>query len=122
MHRTAKQTACLLAVILKRSEQNRARVSAKTLRILSKRKHLRSAFVVEVISELADGYDWILFELSTGGYGAVQAKTLEAAKVVTVKRLLTDQERRDLRRGVADFEGFEQEAAPDDEPSDEDDD
>jgi len=121
MYRTAKQTACLLAVVLNRSGQSRARVSAKTIKILAIRTNLRSAFVVELIAALADGYDWILFELASGGYGAVQAKALEAAKSVTAKRWLTDEERKELRRGTADFQAFEEEASPEQDPPDDDD-
>jgi hypothetical protein len=119
MNHNAKQTACLVAVILNRSKQTRARISAKTIKLLAIRQNLRSAFTVELIGALAE-YDWILFELATGGYGAVQAKTLEAAKSVTAKRGLTDDERRALRRGAADFTAFEKEAAPEHEEPDED--
>lgn len=109
--RTAYETAILLAIILNRSEQNRARVSGKTIKLFAKRQNLRSAFVVEVIAELAE-FDWILFEISSGGFGAVQAKTLEAAKPVTAKRLLSDDERRTLRRNAVDWATFEREAKP----------
>lgn len=109
--RTAYETATLLAVILNRSEQNRARVSSKTVKLLANRQNLRSAFVVEVIAELAE-FGWILFEIASGGFGAVQAKTLEAAKPVTAKRLLTDDERRALRRNAVDWATFEREAKP----------
>ncbi|MCZ4289712.1 hypothetical protein [Hoeflea alexandrii] len=120
MNRTSTQTACLLAVILQRSGNTRARVSAKTIRILSKRTQLRSAFIVELIAVLADRYDWILFELAVGGYGAVKASTLEAARPVTAKRLLTDDERQALRRKNASFDQFEEEVAPEhDQPEDE---
>jgi len=116
MKRSAKQTACLLAVILNRSDQTRARVSAKTIKLLAVRQNLRSAFVVELIDALAE-YNWILFELSSGGYGAVKATALEAAKAVTAKRWLTDEERKALSRGEVDFADFEKEAAPEnDEP------
>ena len=103
---TAHQTAILLAVILNRSEQSRARVSAKTIKLLAIRRNLRSAFVLELITEIAE-FGWILFEISSGGFGAVQAKTLEAAKPVTAKRFLTDEERRDLRQGTITPETFE---------------
>ena len=72
MLRTANDTACLLAVILKRSEQTRARISAKTIKILANRRRLRGAFVAELGAALVDGFDSILTELSSGGYGAVQ--------------------------------------------------
>lgn len=118
--RTVQQTALLLAVILKRSGQNRARVSAKTIKLLAVRQHLRSAFVVELVRELAE-FGWIFFEISSGGYGAVQSKTLEAAKTVTAKRFLDDGERRELRQGRIAPEAFENEVKPSEEdtPDDE---
>jgi hypothetical protein len=96
MKRTARDTALLLAVILKRSDQTRARISAKTLKVLGRRQNLRSAFVVDIIAALAD-HDWVLFELASGGYGAMQAKALEAAKAVTAAKFLDADERAALR-------------------------
>jgi hypothetical protein len=119
MNRTPRQTAAVLATILKRSEQTRARVSAKTIRFIGKRQNLRSAFIVELVDALAE-YDWILFELATGGYGAVHAKALEAAKSVTAKRRLTDDEYKELKRGTVDFAAFEKEATPEDDQQTED--
>jgi hypothetical protein len=118
--RTTIETALALAVILNRSEQSRARVSSKTIKILAKRQNLRSAFVVELTGALAE-YGWILFEIASGGFGAIQAKTAEAAKPVTAKRLLSDDERRALRRDAADWDAFEREVKPpeDDDASDE---
>ena len=119
--RTAHQTAILLAILLNRSGQTRARVSAKTIKLLGGRRNLRIAFVAEVIDALHE-YGWALFELGNGGYGAVRASALEAAKSVTVRRGFTDDERNDLRRGVLDWPDLESEAAPDQDqqPDDED--
>jgi hypothetical protein len=123
MYRTAEDTACLLAVLLNRSGQTRARVSAKTIKKLGNRLHLRSSFVVQLADALSSQYDWIIFELMSGGYGAVQAKALEAAKAVTGMRLLTPAERKAITRGSVDIEAFRKEAATDLEtPDDEDDD
>ena len=119
MNLTPRQTAAVLATILKRSGQTRARVSAKTIKLVGKRQNLRSAFVVELISALSD-YDWIMFELASGGYGAVHAKALEAAKSITAKRGLTDDEHKSLRRGTVDFIAFEKEATPEDDQPTED--
>lgn len=116
----AQQTAMLLAVILNRSEQSRARVSAQTIKRLGARRNLRRAFAAELIDALAE-YSWTLTEIDSGGYAAVRTKTLEAAKPVTTKRWLTDEERRQLRRGEANWAVFEDEAAPDQQPIDDDD-
>jgi hypothetical protein len=104
MYPTAEETAATLALILKRSEQSRARLSGQTIRKVARRSTLRSAFVVELI-----GYDWLLVELSSGGFGAVQAKALEAAKPVTGKKYLTVDERKSIDRGEADYNAFHRE-------------
>ena len=117
MH-TPRETATLLAVILNRSTQTRARVSTITIKILAKRRLLRSAFILELSAELAD-LSWIFFELASGGFAAVQAKALEAAKPVTVRRFLTDEERGALNRGDIDCDALRREAEPhEEEPGD----
>jgi hypothetical protein len=119
MKRSARDTALLLAVILKRSEQTRARISAKTLKLLGRRQNLRSAFVVDIIAALAD-HDWILFELTSGGYGAMQSKALEAAKSVTAVKFLDADERSALRENDELIPTLEDELESDQEDSDDD--
>lgn len=119
MRHTADQTACLLAVILNRSGQNRARVSAKTIKFLAKRKTLRGAFLNELRDALSE-YSWALCELESG-YGIEKSTLLEAAKAVTGKRWLDDDLRRALRRGEdIEFSALEEEASPDEGQPDED--
>jgi hypothetical protein len=118
---TAQQTALVLYIILDRSAQNRARVSAKTIKKLGARKHLRRAFVAELADALAE-YSWTLSEIDSGGYAAIQTKTLEAAKPVTATRLLTDDERRALRHDKTDWAAFEKEASLEQEQPDDDED
>jgi hypothetical protein len=122
MYPTAYETACILAVILKRSEQTRARVSTKTIKVISRRKNLRSVFVVDLITELADNFDWILFELSSGGYGAVQAQALEAAKAVTAAKWLRDEELKNLKRGKSNYSVYASELTSEQKSPDDDDD
>ena len=109
MYPTAAETAATIALILKRSGQSRARLSGQTVRKVAQRTTLRSAFVVELTDALASSYDWLLVELSTGGFGAVQAKALEAAKPVTGKKYLTADERRSIDCGEADYDVFHNE-------------
>lgn len=113
MYPTAEETAATLALILKRSGQTRARLSGQTIRKVARRSTLRSAFVVELIDALASGYDWLLVELASGGFGAVQAKALEAAKPVTGKKYLTADERKKVDRGEVDYDVFHQEVVGD---------
>ena len=93
-------TAVLLAVLLTRSGQTRARFSTKTLRLLARRKRLgRDSFVRYVTDSLADNHGWFMTPLSTGGYGAAKETAIAAGKTVTPRRLLTDEERHKLKRG-----------------------
>jgi hypothetical protein len=117
MLRSAEETAILLAVILNRSGQTRARVSAKTIKILGKRSDLRRSFAAAVTDAMPE-YGWIIFEIGRAGYGAIRAEVLTAAKAVTAKRLLTEDERRALRGNNINLAPFENEALRDEELSD----
>jgi hypothetical protein len=114
MRRTVRETAILLAVLLKRSEQTRARVSEKTIRVVGRRSRLKAAFVVALRDELEE-FGWSLVELPSGGFGAIQTSTLEAAKSVTALKYLTPEEAKGLRSGKMTTADFEAEAYPDDE-------
>lgn len=112
--RTAYEAAVLLAVILNRSGQSRARISAKTIKKLAVRTNLRTAFVIDLTAELAE-FGWVLCELSSGGYGVIQAKALEAARSMTTKLLTADE-----RDGDLDWEMLVEEARPPVEEQDDD--
>lgn len=118
MYRTSKETALLLALILKRSEQTRARLSTKTIKFISRRINLRGAFVVALADALVE-YGWNMSELDTGGFGVIQTKSLEAAKAVTARRYLSDDELRAVRRDVFDATQWIEEAQPEQDEPDE---
>src|SRR5690348_16037564 len=88
MIRTAEDTALLLALLLKRSEQKRARISVATIRRLSKRKHIRGAFV-EMLDDQLDSLGVVLVELDRGGYGLFPSSVLDVAPAITAKKYLT---------------------------------
>src|ERR1700722_11011016 len=113
MYRTATDTATVLAVMLKRSKQTRARISVVAVRVVSNRKVIRAAFIASLSREMED-FGWIFFELDSGGFGAIQTKALEAAKPVTPMRWLDDAERKALRLGTLDVATLAKEAAPED--------
>lgn len=96
--RNAEETALVLAVIFQRSDQNRARLSASTIRVVSGRRHLRGVFLA-LLGDALGQYGVGLLELDSGGFGLIYMKALEAAKATTAKRYLTPQELRDVRRG-----------------------
>ncbi len=97
MKRSAEQTAILVAVLLKRSEQRRARVSDKTIRRLSKRRTLRDAFKERLSAEL-DDIGIHLVELERGGFGVIPINALDGAPAITARKYLQD-EMEKLRKG-----------------------
>lgn len=87
--RTAEETALLLALLLKRSEQTRARISEATIRKLSQRRHIRSGFVTMLLQHL-DDLGLNMSELARGGYGLIKASVLEGAPAVSAKKHLPE--------------------------------
>ncbi len=76
--RTVEETALLLSLILKRSEQTRARISESTIRKVAGRRHLRGAFV-NMLKDQLDILGLSMSELDRGGYGLIRASILEGA-------------------------------------------
>lgn len=99
--RTAEQTALLIALLFQRSEQRQARLDTGTIRCLSKRRHIRSAFVKTLTLQL-DRLGLILMELDGGGFGLLASSTLAGAPTVTIEAYLADELDR-LQQGEIDF-------------------
>jgi hypothetical protein len=97
-NRPVPEIALLLAVIFQRSGEKRARISDKTLKLLGCRSKLRSAFIQNLMIELED-YALVLIELDAGGYGLIPSKSLEAAKTITAKSWLSEDEMLAMKRG-----------------------
>jgi hypothetical protein len=107
--RTPQQTALLLAVILQRSGQNRARISKATIRLLANRdRNVRDA-LVDLVNDPLGEYGWVLVPRDIGSYSAMRTKLLDAAKAVTAKRWLTAEERRELKNDTIDWSALETE-------------
>jgi hypothetical protein len=87
--RTAEETALLVALLFKRSEQQQARLSMDTIRCLSRRKHIRSAFV-GMLAEHLDDLGFILMEIDGGGFGLIASSALAGAPSVKAKEYLRD--------------------------------
>lgn len=81
--------ALRLAVLLKRSEKTRARVSEKTLRILSGRSILRDSFVIDVRNALED-LSVVSVRLDRGGFALIATSALEGAPPALVKKLMSE--------------------------------
>lgn len=89
MGRTAEQTAILIALLFKRANTKRARVSERTIRILSKRKSLRVAFLDRLNSAL-DDLGIHMIELDRGGFGLIPISALDGAQVILAKNYISD--------------------------------
>ena len=97
MKRSTEHAALLVAALLKRSGQRRARVSESTIRLLSKRRTLRDAFKDRLRAEL-DDIGIHLVQLERGGFGIIPIDALDGAPAITAKKYLAD-ELKKLKRG-----------------------
>ena len=88
--------ALQIAVLMKRSEEKRARLSDKTFRLISQREKLRDKFISDVRGCLED-LGILMVGLGRGGFAMIWISALEGAPAVTAKKYLTD--RRDLATG-----------------------
>lgn len=107
-----QQTAILLAAMLTRTNQSRARVSETTLKTLAGKQHLRADFVVNVMEAMAD-LNWIMIELDSSGFGLITRRALEGAKPVRAQDSLTESELAAIKRGVFSLAKFEEEVRRD---------
>jgi hypothetical protein len=90
MKRSTENTALLVATLLKRSGQRRARISESTIRILSKRRTLRDSFKERLRAEL-DDIGIHLVQLERGGFGVIPINALDGAPAITAKKYLADE-------------------------------
>lgn len=98
MKRTAEETALLVAILLRRSEQRRARISDKTIRLLSRRRTLRDAFKERLRAEL-DDFGIHIVQLERGGFGIIPINALDGAPPITAKKYLAE-ELKKLKKGA----------------------
>jgi len=89
MKQTTEETAILVALLLKRSGQKRARLSENTIRVLSRRNTLRDAFKERLRIEL-DDIGLHLVQLERGGFGIIPINALDGAPAITAKKYLLD--------------------------------
>lgn len=117
-NRTPYQTSLLLALLVKRSEKPRTRVSELTVKKLSGRALLRESFLGYLKYELEE-VDIVISRLKRGGFALVDVSSLEGAPAITAKNLLTDI-LSGLKSGSVTFTDIEDELSIDPPPSDED--
>lgn len=81
--RSAEETAILLAILLKRSEKTRARISVKTVQELSNHKKILPFFFSQLQRHL-EHYGYLIGHLNAGGFGVIKIRALEGARPVTL--------------------------------------
>lgn len=86
---SAYQTALLVALMFNRSGFKRARLTSKTLCVISGRTNLRSHFIVQLQAEL-DDLGLILFE-SDRGFGLIRYSLLNGAMVLSESSHIADE-------------------------------
>jgi hypothetical protein len=119
MKPNAEQAAVLVASLLQRSQERRARISERTIRILSRRRTLRDAFKDRLRAEL-DDLGIHLVQLERGGFGVIPINALDGARAITAKKYMPE-ELKKLKKGADDafFEKLRTEVNENAEESDE---
>lgn len=105
----------MIALLQKRAEVKRARISGRTIRIISKRRTLRTAFL-ETLGRELDDLGIHMVELERGGFGIILVSALDGAPVILAKRYLKD-DLKMLKRNEAAFTKFRSEIEQDTEES-----
>ena len=93
MQRTVEHIAILVALLFKRANAKRARVSERTIRVLSRRKSLRVAFL-DSLNKAVDDLGLHMIELERGGFGLIPVSALDGAQAILAKNYISD----DLKR------------------------
>ena len=96
--RSVEETAVLLALVFKRCGLAQARVSDKTIRLVSGRKRLEGSFRQNLKDELGE-YGMEIVRLDTGDHALIKVSALEAAEAVTAAKTLTPEQLERLRAG-----------------------
>jgi len=115
--RTAEETAVLIALLRKRSDKKRARISEKTIRVLSKRRFPRGAFLEDLNKQL-DDLGLHMVELQRGGFGMISISALSGAPTILAKRYLSDDLQK-LKQDAGAMDEFRAEVERSDEESEE---
>src|SRR3982074_2230139 len=79
--RSVEETAIILALIFKRSGLAQARVSDKTIRLVSGRKRLEGSFRQNLKDERGE-YEMEIVRRATGAHARIKVSALEAAEPV----------------------------------------
>ena len=97
--RTSEETAIILAVMMQRAEITRARISDKTIRLVSGRKRLEGSFRVNLNTDIAE-FGFVIVPLDSGGQAIIKVSALEAAKSLTSVKVLKADEIQTIKKGT----------------------
>ncbi|MGD0958886.1 MAG: hypothetical protein ABSB19_03685 [Methylomonas sp.] len=103
--RTSEETAVILAALLKKADATRARISDKTIKLVSGRKRLEGSFRISLDADIAE-YGYIIVKLESGSQAIVKISALESAKTITVKKMFSSDEIRALRNKTPDMDVY----------------
>lgn len=120
MVRSVRESALLIALLYKRANKTRARISNKTVLVLSKRKkYIRTSFFERLTAELED-LGLYMLELDRGGFGLIPTSALDGAPSITASKFLKEDLKK-LRNNEIDFDNIEEELETISESDDDDD-
>jgi hypothetical protein len=98
MHPSARIVALLIALMMHRSGKVRGRISEKTLRWVSRRSTLRTAFMSELVTWLADlGVVAVALDRPRGGYALVAISALAGAPSLLARDHIADELKNAIR-------------------------
>ena len=96
--RTAEESAVILSIMLTRANVTRARISDKTIKLVSGRVQLKESFRIALNCDIEEY-----------GFTIIKISALDAAKSFTARSLLTDEEIKGLKKGTLDLDLFREE-------------
>ena len=102
------QVAVLLVELMRRSKKDKARISDKTLRVISGRVQLENSFR-EAVRVHALEYGFLLhkFELKgASGTVIIDLSSASTAKILLFANFFTEDERQQIKDGRFDFDGL----------------
>lgn len=92
MNVDVNRVALLLALMLKRSNKTKGRVSDKTLKLISQRERLKRSFLANLQAAL-DDFNIQLIDLDRGGFAICYTSIFEGIPCLTAKKFIPKKER-----------------------------
>jgi hypothetical protein len=123
VRKEAWQVAALIAQMMRKSGQTRARISDKGMRVLAGRSRLETSVREQIRLDALD-YGYLIHRLdgrnSVSGNVVIALSALASAKPIRRTDAFTDDEWQDIQNGTFDFESLNDELLDGDDDDDED--